>query len=284
MKSVFLFIVCLLFLFASSFAQGTDVRYSNNKLSVGASLMPCITSIHNQDVYNAANTSTSSLFNLNGSVHATYYFAPFVGFSFGFGYSQYSTKLSMPLYFNSYDSVDSENDAFEMRIEGRNISEEQKISFLTFPVQLVFQYYFSRAIGVYARPGFILSYVVLHKYISRGTIDYNAYYPEYNITLYNLPEYGFPGNVDVSNSDDLDLKSFQVNFGLSTGIIFKLNSKTQMSVGGYYSQSLANASKSQDHNYHLSRRMGDYEPLMKSCSNVGMKALGTEISIYYFIR
>jgi hypothetical protein len=267
-----------------AFSQGTNFQYTPQKIYISFALQPAQTTILNRGVYNSSNLKNSPDLTLNGTVEIGFKLLKNLSLSTGIGKRSYSTTLGMAKYNNSYDTIDSENDSFEMRIIGSGILEKQKITYLSVPVKINFQFLFTKKIGAFISSGIMVSIPVSKSYTGSGIFDYNGYYPDYNITLYDLPQYGFPGNVNLNKTDKLDITSYNLSFLASAGLIYWLNPIVGISLGLYYDQSLSSISNYKPENYQLTRQSDQYNTLMSSTSDVWLKAIGTSLAVHFYLK
>jgi hypothetical protein len=284
MRNLTIVLLILLVDYSLSWSQGTDFQNSQQKTFISIAFQPSQTTILNRGVFNSSNVKNSPEVTLNGSVEIGFNLTNSLSFITGIGNRSYSTTLGMENYNNSYDSVDSEDDAYELRIVGSKIAEKQKITYLSIPVKINFQYPLSKNIYPYINLGILVSVPVSMKYSGSGLFDYNGYYPKYNITLYELPQYGFPGNVNLNKTDKLDITKYSLNFLASAGIMYKLSPGLGVSFGFFYDQSLSSISNYKPNNYHLTRKYDQYNTLMSSTSDVRLKAIGTSLSVIYYLK
>ena len=124
-------------------SQGTDSRKTyvgKDKLYLGITFSPQKTYISNEKFFasNALNYKKGTSFNF--ALDGGYFFSKIAGISIGAGFGTYSTKLSMDSCSINFQTVDSENETYEMRIKGESISEDQKLSFLSIPVCLTLRF------------------------------------------------------------------------------------------------------------------------------------------------
>ena len=281
-----LLIIILLF-FAGrslSWSQGTNFKYIPQKIYVGFTLQPAQTTILNKGVYNSSNLKNSPDITLNGSIEIGFSLSKHFSVITGVGNRNYSTALVMAEYNNSYNSIDSENDTFEMRIVGSGIVENQKINYLFVPAKINFQFPLAKKISTFINSGIMISLPISMNYSGSGIFDYNGYYPYYNITLYDLPQYGFPENVNMRKTDKLDITKYNLSFLVSTGLSYRLTSTIGLSFALYYDQSLSSISNYKPDNFQLTRQSDQYNTLMSSTSNVSLKAFGSSLSVNFYLK
>ena len=284
MKQFFLIIILISLIFHKSYSQGTDISLSKTHFYFGINLIPAQSEIVNKDIFNSTNLISEPNKSINASIECGFIFSKIFGIGFGLGYSSYSSKFILNSYENTYNTIDSENDNYEMRINGSNIVENQKISSINVPLLLMFQIPFSDKFGLFINSGVNLSYPIVKDFTYTGTFSYSGYYPQYNVTLYDIPEHGFPSNVRVINNGDLGIKSLNVNLILASGFYFRTSSKTTFSIGCYYDNGISNISDYDNSNFQLTRFSGDYNSLMSSASKVTTHAFGLQVAFKYFVK
>ena len=262
-------------------SQGTDFQYNSRKIFVSFSLLPAQTSILNKGVYNAAFLKNTPDVKVSGTIEFGYMVSKKLSFCSGIGINSYSTALGMSQYENSYDSIDSENDIFEMQIVGTGIVEKQEVTSLSIPVKIQYQTFFTKKFGLFLNSGIMFDFPIKLKYTASGIFDYNGYYPEYNITLYNLPEYGFPENVSLKKSGPLDLTKFNFNYIASAGVLVKVNSSVHLSFGFYFNHSIGSISNYSPLDFQLTKKSDDFNSIMSSTSDVRLRAMGTNFSVIF---
>ena len=169
-----------------------------------------------------------------GSYEFGYYFSNYFGLSSGINYISYKTKLSLDTYQNQFNTIDSENDAFEMRVTGSAINEEQSVDFIGIPLCLNLRIPISQKAGFYLKGGANLLIPLKQNYTSGGIFTYKGYYPAFNDLLENLPQFGFPTNKQVDGKGELKLKSKGLNLIASAGFDFYVKKKFQLALGVSY--------------------------------------------------
>jgi len=278
MKHLTILITLCLFSCNYLWSQGDDVS-ANSNMYFNFNLLPAQTKIINNGVYNSPELKQSPGFTFSGSVEIGLNLNKRISIVTGLGLSSYSSKLNMDNYSNKYNSVDSENDNFEMQIAGSGIIEKQKVTCLVLPAKAQYIFFSTKKLALFVNSGIKVSLPMSKKYTGSGIFDYQGYYPAYNITFFNLPAHGFPENVNMENSDVLKVKSFNLNFTASAGFIYMLNKKLSLAISLYYDQSLGSISNYATTDFQLSKQPDDYNSLMSSTSDVKLRAMGSAISL-----
>ncbi|SDB86111.1 OmpA family protein [Williamwhitmania taraxaci] len=224
-------VICLLVLFlASGFevlnGQENNISSfdssSNWKLSVH--LSPMLTQLKS-DTY---SSEEKGRFGFSGGVDLAYYFKNTgklkMGLSLGANYSIYNSQRSLA-YNDSAWTTDAAGDLVHVFEQG-NITEKQKVAYLSMPLQLRFDYSLSKRFVVYANVGYFLSFVMSSEYESNVMLSRQGYYPRFNVLINNVDvdgsQYFYPTNKSLSDKESLKLTS-------SSGIIASLGVKYKMS-------------------------------------------------------
>jgi hypothetical protein len=198
---------------------------------VGLSVGPSQTSIKPDGVPSISKLSSSSKSAFIGSVDVGYFFSNYIGLSSGIGIISYKTQLSLDAYQSNFNTIDSDNDAFEMRVTGTNIKEEQSVNFLSIPLCVDLRLPFSQKVGFYFKGGINMAVPLAQTYTTSGVFTYKGFYPAFNDLLENLPQFGFPTNKVVVGNGDLKLKTAGVSPIFSFGFDYYIQPKIQFSIG-----------------------------------------------------
>jgi hypothetical protein len=268
------------------FPQGTDsrLRYGNNEqFGFGIVLTPQKTSINMDGFSNTATITGGS--GINIAFDASFYFSTFAGISIGAGLSPYSSQVSLSSYTTQFSDIDSESESFEMQIEGRSITEDQKISLLSIPITLTLRVPAGSKLGFYVNAGINAGIPIVKTYDGSGIFSYDGYYEEYPVTLENIPQYGFPSDLRTEVSDQLEIKSFVASLTASGGLYFYINKSIQLSLGANYTRALSDISNYQSTGtYYLTTEAEELNSMMEGSDKTGIQAMGISLGIRYFIK
>lgn len=267
------------------YSQEADSVVVKPGLFVGLSFGPSQTSISNEGTLSVANLVSSSQNSFGGSLEIGYFFSESIGISSGLGFTSYKSQLTLDTYQNNFNTVDSENEAYERRVSGTGIKEVQNVGFLSLPVCLDIRLPLSKKMGFYLQPGINLAIPITKKYTSSGTFTYKGYYPAYNVLLENLPAYGFPSNVNSITNGTLEIKSININALISAGFDFSIQKNIQIGVGVCYSKSLSNISDfASPDKFQLSSEANQINSLMGGSSKATVQSLGVNVRLRYFLK
>jgi hypothetical protein len=297
MKNVVLnrrFYLVLLFLLAAFntvlYPQGTDSRRRPtggqvNKLCMTFYLNPSMTKISPGEITGLSDLSTIGGKSLHGAFDLDYFFASAIGVNFGLGFSGFSSQLALASWSGKKTATDSESEAYEMRITGTNITEDQKIAYLSIPVCLSMRFPADGKIGIYLKAGIGFDIPIVKSYEGTGTFSYAGYYSVYPVLLENLSEYGFPSNKNTSSSGTLEVKSFSPAIIASGDIFFSFSEKMQIVIGGYFNRSLSSISAYEPaSSFMLSSKADELTSIMSGSSEAGIQAVGISLGLRFFMK
>lgn len=267
------------------YSQEADSTVVRHGLFVGLCFGPSQTSISNEGTLSVANLVSSSQNSFGGSLEIGYFFSKSIGISSGLGFTSYKSQLTLGTYQNNFNTVDSENEAYERRVSGTGIKEVQKVGFLSLPVCLDIRLPLSKTMGLFIQTGINLAVPVTKKYTSSGTFTYKGYYPAYNVLLENLPAYGFPSDVNGVTDGSLTIKSLNINALVSAGFDFSIQKNIQIGVGVSYSKSLSNISDyASPDKFQLSLDANQINSLMGGSTKASVQSLGVNFRLRYFLK
>jgi len=188
----------------------------SQKQSVSLSGMFYKTGIQSSSfTYNGDLTSKSGN---NWSLHYEYSFKNPFGFLIGIGYATYAGQYGMKVLNTEYNGLDSENSNVIYKITGNNFVENQTINAVNIPLGLVFESKIKNDLSVYGQTGLVASYFIKHDYGVSGIYNTQGYYPDYHVTIYGIPEYGYTENAPLVSTGEINTKPLVLglfaNFGL----------------------------------------------------------------------
>ena len=268
------------------YSQGTDIsRGKKPGTFVGLSLGSSQSQIMNEGTLSVSELLSGKKNSYSGSVEIGYFFSRGFGLSSGVGLNSYSTQLTLDIYQNKFNAKDSENESYERRISGSDITEEQKVNFLCIPFIINLRIPFGKTVGFFIQPGVNLAIPLSNNYTSSGTFTYKGYYPAYNILLENLPAYGFPSNISNESNGTLELKPMGYNAIVSAGFDFFIQKKIQIAVAACYDKSLSSISEySSPDKFQLSSDADQINSLMGGSSKATAQSMGLKIIFRYYLK
>nr|WP_315199600.1 outer membrane beta-barrel protein [uncultured Flavobacterium sp.] len=159
---------------------------------------------------------------LGGAVKAGYIYSLNTHFGIGSGleFSQYKQEVSLSqssVILSSFE-VDASTSAFVYNVTTNNYIEKQTLHALQIPLFVQYKTNINKGIDFNFRAG--AKYFLPVDYKFKATADYasgSAYYPDVNLTIDDLPEYGFGRQNNYSSSGKYETKgiimsSFELGF------------------------------------------------------------------------
>ncbi len=221
----------------------------------------------------------------SGTIETGYFFSGGFGLSTGIGiYSSYNT-INLENYSNKFSTTDSENDFYERRISGSAITENLNMSCLKIPLMLNLRIPGRSIFGVYFGAGINLSVPLTKNYSSSGLFSFTGYYPEFNVLLTDLPEYGFVSNASVLSTGEPELKSYFLEGVASAGFQFLIAGKIQLSAGLSYSMSLTDLADYREQiNFQLATDSNSINSMLGGSNSSIAESIGLRLSLRYFFK
>jgi len=144
-----------------------------------------------------------------------------LGVETGANYLMFKGDLS--IVDNSYSAnvnglTDSDGDTYNAVYSASGLSETWDASYIEIPLAIKLQLMAGNW-TFYLKPGVSYNVLSSSSYSQNGSYSRSGYYPDYNITFDNLPEYGFYQNSRKSSSGAPAFTSF-INPFVGLGIVF----------------------------------------------------------------
>ncbi len=279
-------LLLITFLHYGLFAQGGDSISSRGKeLFFGLSLGPTRSLIKNNGTSSIESITSDKVNAFDGAAEVGYFFSRYIGLSSGIGFSSYGSLVKLDTYQNKLNAIDSENEAYELRVTGTNIKETQSIKYLYVPVYLNLRLPLTGKIGVFLQSGVNLAFAVNNKYTTEGTFTYKGYYSKYNVLLENLPIYGFPTNKAANSSGSPEVKPFTAFVVAAGGFDYFINDKLQLAIMATWNKSLSEVSAySANTQFQLTPAVDQINSFMGGSSSVTAESIGLSVRIRYFLK
>ncbi len=267
-------------------SQGIDINAGRKKgIYLGVNISPLKTSIANGGSGSVSGIIASSETSLSSSIDVGYSFSKNFGIYSGIGFITYSGKQELGSYSISYDTIDSEKDSYKRYIDGSNISESQKITFLTVPLGLNIDIPVSDKIGFFLQPGINFLFTINSAFDNSGTFNYEGYYSKYNVRVSDIPFEGFEKEAHNVVGGELMIKSFNYELFTVAGMQVTLNKKLKLIIAGEYHKLLSDISGySPSSTFRLTTKPNQMNSLMAGSDDVSAKAFGVRIGIRYFLK
>lgn len=262
--------------------QSNNISYTSKGIYLN--LIPSSSAIVNSDIFKDDTWDVSKGFGVNFEVGYLTKFNKTVGIGFGLGYSSFSTELkSNPLDYNVPDT-DVDGDAYSKEITTSEITEKTKSSYFDIPIFLELGNTNIDKIGFYGRIGFKISFPVSKTFTSSGSANYEGYYSQYYVTLYEIEELNFTQS-GIYEDTKMSLEPVNISALISAGITFPLSSYFILRVGGNANFGLLEISSQKAEDYDNTRYDGNYNKLLENPNaKTSTRSYGVEIGLIYNLR
>ena len=181
-------------------------------------------------------------FGYGGSLGVQYFFTQHWGLSLGVGVTRYKSSA---VYYNKYvyknmvDNSKFANELYDLRIGLDDWKEVQKSLFLEIPLMAMYQKKWGKkeGFGMYFGLGAKLQLPVFKKtnkydVKSGSELFISGYYPDYDMTIDNLPDYGFGTTQNTGYNGQFNLK-IGVAATAELGFLIKLSRRWDLMLGVY---------------------------------------------------
>lgn len=155
---------------------------------------------------------TTAVNRLGAAVKAGYIYSltNHIGIGTGIEFSQYKQEVSLrsPSGTLTNYEVDPSTSAFVYTITTSNYSEKQTLHAIQIPLFLQYKTNINKGVDFNFRAGAKYFLPIQYKIVATANyVDGAAYYPDFNLNIDNLPEYGFGGQGNYSASGEYQTKS-----------------------------------------------------------------------------
>lgn len=268
------------------FSQYTDsISFKQEGMFIGFNLGLSQSQIVNKGTLSVSDLISNKKNSPSGSLEIGYFLSKYFGVSSGIGFNLYSSRLTLNAYQNKVNTVDSENEVYEMRVSGTDIREEQKIGYLSIPFCINLRLPFGKSAGFFLQPGVSLAFPLSKTFRSTGTFTYKGYYPMYNVVLENLPDYGFPSDLGSKSNGKLELHPLSFDAVVSAGFDFFIQKKFQIAIAASYEKSLSGISKYPSPEvFQLSSDVNQINSLMGGSSYTSLQSTGIKVIFRYYLK
>ena len=211
-------------------------------------------------------------------------FNKIVGIGFGAGYSSFSTELKSNQLDHDVPDIDIDGDNYLREIATTEITEKTSISYFDIPVFLELSNTNIDKIGFYGRIGVKVSFPISKTFTSTGSANYEGYYSQYHVVLYDIPELGFTQK-DIYQDPKMELNTVNVSALASAGITIPISSYFIIKGGVNANFGLMEISSKKAADYDQTMYDGNYSKLLENPNaKTSTRSFGFEIGLIYNLR
>ncbi len=176
--------------------------------------------------------STAAGNRLGGAAKAGYIYSltNHIGIGTGLEFAQYKQEVFLTNSLSSLSTyeVDPSTSAFIYNVNARNYREKQTLHAIQIPLFVQFKMNIDKGTDFNFRAG--AKYFLPVNYKIEATADNvngTAYYPDFNLTINDLPEYGFGSQPNYSSSGEYKTKGIIMS-SFELGFTFKMGKKNAL--------------------------------------------------------
>jgi outer membrane protein OmpA-like peptidoglycan-associated protein len=228
--------------------------------------------------YNLQNGTQKGQFGYSVNAAYSYFFSPQWGLQTGVGIQSFNGSSTLNLSTTS-PAFDTDGDAFELGTAYQNWQEKQQTLFVDIPLVGQYRYSVGQKFSLLASVGAKISIPVSTAYkTTNGQIVTKGYYPQWNVELSEMPQYGFGTNTNKYKGN-YTLKTAYIAIADVGGLI-KLSEKKDLYLGGYFNYGLNNVLTPD--NQSVSEQDGTYNGVFISdqVKKVLPVAFGVKVGLY----
>lgn len=188
--------------------------------------------------------------NFGGDVY--FYIGEDMAIGGGIRLAEYGAKSTLSSYNFSEARTDIDGDSYLLTADFTNVDEEYKLSVLEIPILFKYEKWLSTSLTLSASGGpVILMPGKIKGSFESGSVETSGYYSEWNLTINDLPEYGFYNRELTGSMDDIAAKtSFGILF--EAGAEYFLTKRIYLTLSAYYQSSLGSVFEGNVSNQFLS--------------------------------
>ncbi|WP_168199938.1 outer membrane beta-barrel protein [Flavobacterium sp. KBS0721] len=178
--------------------------------------------------------ATSASYELGGAIKVGYIYSlsNHIGIGTGIEFSQYKQDVFLSnssATLSNYE-VDPSTSAFEYRITASNYKERQTLHAIQIPLFVQYKMNINKGIDFNFRAGAKYFLPVNYKIKATATnVNGTGYYPDVNLTIDDLPEYGFGSQSNYSASGEYETKGIVMSM-FELGFTFDMGAKNALYV------------------------------------------------------
>jgi hypothetical protein len=206
-----------------------------------------------------------------------------IGLSFGLGASYLTSNYNTAEYLSANKTKDKDNEPYYEVMEIKKLNEDQSFIGFNLPVKLSYEKSFGPKSGFYFKLGGVGSYFMGSYKATSPAYTSVGYYPQYNVTLQDVPSLGFNKNKTFSGNGELPINPINVAGNVELGLFFNFHNRTVLYIGVNYNQYFLNLSSGEKSMALLSITKPDasqgpvYNSIMSEMDGMNMSMIGITI-------
>ncbi len=168
--------------------------------------------------YKSEYATVKGVSNYNFGINAFYYISQDIALGAGFHMADYGATAVFNNVSLQENRVDIDGEEFELTADFNGVNEEHTISVMEFPIFIRYQKWLSNNIMFFGSTGpvFIIPGTMSGKFTS-GSVETSGYYPQWNLTIDDLPAYGFYARDLNEDIPEVEVKS-SIGWNFEAGV------------------------------------------------------------------
>lgn len=214
------------------------------------------------------------------SLEIEYFFTQNIGIGSGIGINLYNSSDYANDLLNDQNTIsriDQDGDQYYLYTSSSSISEKIKVRALSFPIKAKLRFRPGKKWSFNADFGLKIVNIFSAKVKASGDTEWRAYYPQYNVVIYDVPDYGFTQYDVDSENTLLDYEKLNYSIIGSIGISRRINKKMNLDVGFFLERGLT------DIKYNQPVHEADFLNIVGVVDETRLNAVGLTVGLRYQI-
>ncbi len=193
-----------------------------------------------------SNATTSPTFGYKIALSYDFWILPCWGVGSGASFSSWRSRTTNSDDFITPNAIDKDGESYQHHTSLSSIDERQSITSLDIPLRISFRTTPTRPFRLEANTWVGLTITTSAKFkVIGGSIATQGFYPQYNLTLYDMPQNGFY-TISPRYDGDLSLRHAGLSAGAEVGISRSITPYVAIGISSYVRHSFSNLSNSTD--------------------------------------
>ncbi len=252
-------------------------KLKNSYFSIEGDFAIVYSEIYSSDIFNDDYWSAKGNPSGNLRLILNYFFNKNYGIGVGLGLSVYYNELSLTKFDNTNLTkpllVDKDGDRY-YRIIRATIVEKNQIVYLDMPIIFKMRFNTKGKVNYYLNLGVEASYLSQAEYETIGETTHTGEYPDYNVLLSNLDDYGF-NTVTETETSKYSMREYNFSGYFSAGVILSLKKRFKLKIGPNIKYSLLPIK------YETAKHRDDYINTIYKTTEITTRFWGLNFGLIY---
>ncbi|WP_139314926.1 outer membrane beta-barrel protein [Saccharicrinis aurantiacus] len=192
--------------------------------------------------YDYRANSSKSMMGIGFGADIQYHISEYMIIGSGIRYNEYGATFNLGSFQSEAPMIDQDNDAYILKASGTNIEEEHTVGAIEVPLFFRYQKWISSDFILYGATGPVFSFLgTVKTTINSGSLSTSGYYPQWNLTIDDVPEYGFYTR-DITELSTVTEFKTSIAWLIEVGSEYYVSKRLNLAFGLYYQPGLNNIS------------------------------------------